>query len=100
MATKHVIAYVMHETELDAAAAALDNAQATESYVIGDVDDEGIEELRRRGLVVDELAAPGRPTTAAMARGTLAARRGGESWRAGDDSDVPPRSPTCRRSGW
>ena len=78
MATKRVIAYVMHETELDAAAAALDNAQVTESYVIGDVDDEGIEELRQSGLVVDELAAPARPTTAAMARGTLAAQRGAD----------------------
>ena len=67
MATKHVIAYAMHETELAAAGPIVENAQWTASYVIGDVDEDRIEELERAGLVVDEVAPAGRPTTAAMA---------------------------------
>ena len=50
MATKHVIAYAMHETELAAAGPIVENAQWTESYVIGDVDEDRIEELERAGL--------------------------------------------------
>jgi hypothetical protein len=39
METKHVIAYVMHETERDLAAQLVENAEVTDSYVIGDIDD-------------------------------------------------------------
>jgi serine protease AprX len=97
MGTKHVIAYAMHETELAAAAPIVENAQWTASYVIGDVDEDRIEELEQAGLVVDEVAPAGRPTTAAMARGTLAAETGVEGWRAGDDDEIAqpePGSPT------
>ncbi|HET6729407.1 MAG TPA: S8 family serine peptidase, partial [Jiangellaceae bacterium] len=87
----------MHETELAAAGPIVENAQWTASYVIGDVDEDRIEELERAGLVVDEVAPAGRPTTAAMARGTLAAETGVEGWRAGDDDQIAqpePGSPT------
>jgi serine protease AprX len=93
MATKHVIAYVMHENEMGAALDALENAQATPSYVIGDIDEERVAELERQGVVVDELASAERPATAAIARGTMASRTGVESWRAGDDADAPPPEP-------
>ncbi|HET6752562.1 MAG TPA: S8 family serine peptidase [Jiangellaceae bacterium] len=97
MGTKHVIAYAMHETELAAAGPIVENAQWTASYVIGDVDEDRIEELEQAGLVVDEVAPAGRPTTAAMARGTLAAETGVEGWRAGGDDEIAqpePGSPT------
>ena len=90
MATKHVIAYAMHETELGDAARMVENAQVTESYVIGDIDEDRIEELERAGLVVDEVAPAGRPTTAAIARGTLSAETGVDGWRAGDEDEIPP----------
>jgi serine protease AprX len=93
MGTKHVIAYAMDESERDAAAEMVDNAQVTESYVIGDIDEDRIEELERAGLVVDEVAPPGRPTTAAMARGTLSAETGIEGWRAGGEDEIPPPEP-------
>jgi serine protease AprX len=93
MATKHVIAYAMHETERDEAARLIENAQVTESYVIGDIDENRIEELERAGLVVDEVAPAGRPTTAAMARGTLSAETGVDGWRAGDEDQIPPPEP-------
>ncbi len=93
MATKHVIAYAMHETELAAAGPIVENAQWTASYVIGDVDEDRIEELEQAGLVVDEVAPAGRPTTAAMARGTLAAETGVDGWRAGDDDEIAPPEP-------
>ena len=50
--------------------------RSPDSYVIGDTDEDSIEELQRAGLVVDEVAPAGRPTTAAMARGTMSAQRG------------------------
>jgi subtilisin family serine protease len=90
MATKHVIAYAMDETERDEAARLVENAQVTESYVIGDIDEDRIEELERAGLVVDEVAPAGRPTTGAMARGTLSPETGVEGWRAGDEDEIPP----------
>jgi len=90
MGTKHVIAYAMHETELAAAGPIVENAQWTASYVIGDVDEDRIEELERAGLVVDEVAPAGRPTTAAIARGTLSAETGVDGWRAGDENEIPP----------
>jgi subtilisin family serine protease len=93
MGTKHVIAYAMHDTELDAARDVVHSALWTESYVIGDVDEDRIRELELAGLVVDEVAPPGRPTTAAMARGTLSAETGVEGWRAGGDDEVPPPDP-------
>ena len=93
MATKHVIAYAMHEAELGEAARMVENAQVTESYVIGDIDEDRIEELERAGLVVDEVAPAGRPTTAAMARGTLSAETGVDGWRAGDEDEIPPPEP-------
>ena len=93
MGTKHVIAYAMHDTERDEAARIVENAQVTESYVIGDVDEDRIGELELAGLVVDEVAPPGRPTTAAMARGTLSAETGVDGWRAGGEDEVPPPDP-------
>ncbi len=62
----------------------------TASYVIGDIDEDRIEELERAGLVVDEVAPAGRPTTAAIARGTLSAETGVDGWRAGDEDEIPP----------
>ena len=58
MGTKHVIAYALHETERNAAERLLDNTQVTDSYVIGNTDEDSIEELQRAGLVVDEWRRP------------------------------------------
>jgi subtilisin family serine protease len=90
MGTKRVIAYAMHEDELVAAGPIVENAQWTASYVIGDADEDRIEELEQAGLVVDEVAPAGRPTTAAIARGTLSAETGVDGWRAGDEDEIPP----------
>ncbi|HEY6688209.1 MAG TPA: S8 family serine peptidase [Propionibacteriaceae bacterium] len=93
MGTKHVIAYVMHETERTLAAQRVENAQVTDSYVIGDIDEDNIEELERAGLVVDELAPAGRPRTAAMARDTMSAETGVQGWQPGEDDEIPPPQP-------
>jgi serine protease AprX len=93
MATKRVIAYVMHETERELAAQQVENAQVTDSYVIGDIDEDHIEELERAGLVVDEVASAGRPRTAAMARGAVSAETGVRGWQPGDNDEIPPPQP-------
>jgi serine protease AprX len=54
MAKRHVIAYFMHETEKDAAVRRLTSAEVTDSFVIGDIEDDGIDALRREGVIVQE----------------------------------------------
>ena len=63
MATKRVIAYFMHESEEGAAKAAIQNGSATESYVIGVVDDAQLAALRQMGIVVQELDTPSEAET-------------------------------------
>lgn len=58
MAVRRVIAYAMHEEEIVAAVQVLGRARATESFVVGDIDEERFDELRGRGLVVDDLEPP------------------------------------------
>lgn len=57
MASKRVIAYFMHESEERAALDLMPNAQRTDSFVFGEVDDDKIEALKAGGLLVEELAA-------------------------------------------
>ena len=73
MAKKRVLAYFMHEHEQAAAAASLENADVTDSFVCGDIDDTKIKELEAKGLVVqmvtDEVPEP---VAEAMPRGMAA----------------------------
>ena len=55
MATKRVIAFTMHDHEQAAAAAAMPTGEATEGFVLGELDDTEIERLRGQGLVVQEV---------------------------------------------
>ena len=55
MATKRVIAFTMHDHEQAAAAAAMPAGEATEAFVLGELDDTEIERLRGQGLVVQEV---------------------------------------------
>jgi serine protease AprX len=76
MAVKRVIAHYMHETERDAALQVVQDPQATDSYVMGTLDDAQIKDLRDRGLVVQVLAETRRPAferAAAPADAPLAA---------------------------
>ncbi|MBZ0115262.1 MAG: S8 family serine peptidase [Thermoanaerobaculia bacterium] len=96
MATKRVIAYYMHEGEEAQASAALQNIERTESYVLGEVDDAGLAQLRAQGLIVQELPAqtpaetPGRSFDVAPGlRRTGQVERGAPS-AAVLASDIPP----------
>jgi subtilisin family serine protease len=92
MATKHVIAYPMHEHEWDAAAA-IQQTQVTDSFVIGNIEEKELDDLRAGGLIVDELPDAGRATTAAMARRELQAATGIEGWQPGEDLPAPIPEP-------
>ena len=75
MSTKRVIAHFMHEREEAAARSVLQNAYDTQSYVLGEVDEDAIEGLRLAGLVVQVLGEPQRPAiprAAPLARGLAA----------------------------
>jgi serine protease AprX len=66
MAKKRVIAHFMHEIEEAAALAALANAQQTESYVLGEIDEAKIAALRKKGLIVQVLEDVPEPETPGM----------------------------------
>lgn len=57
MATKRVIAYYMHESEEGLASSRMQNVERTESYVLGEIDENDIAALEQGGLVVQELPA-------------------------------------------
>jgi subtilisin family serine protease len=57
MAIKNVIAFFMHEQEQYYALKALSNAESTDSFVIGDLDESEIGPLQEKGLIVQEQPA-------------------------------------------
>jgi subtilisin family serine protease len=74
MAMKRVIAFTMHESEQAAAAAAMPAGEATEGFVLGELDDAAIDRLRAIGVIVQEVETA-RPEAAPVVpfRGTFAA---------------------------
>jgi hypothetical protein len=60
VATKRVIAYTFHENEHADVGEVLDNAVVAESYVIGDIEEAKIDDLRGVGVLVEDLSR-GRP---------------------------------------
>ena len=58
MAVKRVMAHFMHETERDFATQLVQSAHATESFVMGTIDDSQIPALESRGLIVQVLEEP------------------------------------------
>jgi subtilisin family serine protease len=55
MPVKKVIAYFMHEKEEGLVNTILSNKQNTQSYVIGDVDENGLKELQKQNIIVQVL---------------------------------------------
>ncbi|MEO6238343.1 MAG: S8 family serine peptidase [Vicinamibacterales bacterium] len=58
MADVKVIAYFMHEHEQAVAIAAVRNAQVTDSYVLGEIDEAQVPTLERAGLIVERVLPP------------------------------------------
>jgi serine protease AprX len=76
MASKRVIAYYMHEDELYAAQQAMPTAQATDSFVMGEIDEAAIGDLEDRGLIVEEMpTAPPPPPLAGLSPALETANR-------------------------
>jgi serine protease AprX len=63
MAKKQVIAFFMHETERDAANREIPSGTSTDSYVMGEIDENRINALKADGLIVQELPAAPAPAT-------------------------------------
>jgi len=68
MATAKVVAHFMHESEMVAARDRLQDAEVTDSYVIGRVDDSEIAELEQQGLIVQRLETEPQEETSARFR--------------------------------
>ena len=92
MANKRVIAYFMHEDELYAAQEAMPTAQATDSFVIGEIDESAIGDLQQRGLIVEEMpTAPPPPPLAGLSPALESANRDREM--RGIEPDFDPTRP-------
>ena len=99
MSKQRVIAFGMHETELDAANYALSEPVRSESYVIGEIEEAEIAALEQQGLVVERVEpSAGLPETPAVARRGVAAAGGG-GWSQPPRTRCPTPSPGWRRSG-
>jgi hypothetical protein len=57
MATKRIIAYFMHEAERDQARPLLQNVEETDSFLVGDIDEKSMANIKSAGLIVEELGA-------------------------------------------
>lgn len=76
MAVKRVIAYYMHEFERDTAKKLMPFAEVTDSFAIGEVDENDIPKMQDAGLIVQEQFPVPPPDQAAdSTRGIRAARR-------------------------
>ena len=82
MPKKRVLAYFMHEHEQAAAQASLENAEVTDSFVCGDIDDSKIKELEAKGLVVQMVTEEVAPPAPGPAPRGMAPMAGGSSPRA------------------
>lgn len=96
MATKRVIAYYMHEGEEAQASGRMKNVERTESYVLGEIDEADIAQLKAQGLVVQELPpetaaeTPGRTFDVAPGLKRAGAVERGVPTAAALAADVPP----------
>ena len=82
MATKRVLAHFMHEYEMAAAMGQMSAVTVTDSYLLGEIDEQDIPKLQAKGLIVQVLEEPGRseltgPPVAPGPGARLPGRRGG-----------------------
>ncbi len=63
MTKKRIIAYYLHEPEKGFALDQMPSGIATESYVVGEADDQQVADLRERGLIVQEMGEVEQPIT-------------------------------------
>ena len=91
MADVKVIAYFMHEHEQTAAASAVKNAQVTDSYVIGEIDEANVADLERAGLIVERMRQPVANPLEGLARAFEL--KGARAMRRAETAVVPMRPP-------
>lgn len=65
MAKQRVIAYFMHESEANAARPMLQNAEETESFFVGEIEESDLPAMKAAGLIVQDLSLSGEPLTEA-----------------------------------
>jgi serine protease AprX len=58
MSKKRIIAHFMHEDERNAAMNMMTNVEATESFLIGDVDENNIPAMRNKRIIIQSLDSP------------------------------------------
>ena len=63
LATKRIIVYYMHETEMNEAKSMMPQSEVTESFLLGDIDETAIPQLQQKGLIVQVLDDKPTPET-------------------------------------
>src|SRR5262245_61008673 len=89
MPKKRIIAFGLHETEIEAARQAMHGGEVTESFVLGEVDEAEIPALRARGLVIQEVEQPESPSLAGAARYAMFRAGARQRVRGGAGAPVP-----------
>lgn len=87
MASRRIIAYYMHEDEFQAARAAMPASQATDSFVMGEIDEAEIGDLEARGLIVQEMSDDPPPPLAGLSPALETADREFETRSLAPDLD-------------
>jgi subtilisin family serine protease len=86
MATKRVIAYFMHEAEREFARPSIQNAEVTDSFLMGDIDENLIPNIQNAGLVVEEVT----PGPGLQSLPTFEAVHGASKTRLLSDRGIAP----------
>ncbi len=70
MGKKRIIAYFMHEAELAEASKHMSNVEATDSFLLGDIEESDIGQIQAKGVIWQEVPSPAsqETPTAEMAR--------------------------------
>ncbi len=101
MAMRKVLAHYMHEEELAAAQQAMPGGTTTESYVFGDIEEQDIQKLRDRGLIVQDVgpaeASKGTGGGGDLSRGAAGLDFSVEAAAPAFDAGASPASPGYNR---
>ena len=91
MSKKRIMAYFLHEEEMGFALDQMPAGIATESYVLGEADDNQISALKDRGLIVESIGEVGTPSAPPVFEALHGTAR---SSVMRDGTPVAPRAPS------
>lgn len=94
MTRKRIMAHFMDERERDAARQKMTQVEETESYLLGEIDEDDIPDLEQQGLIVQIVEEEGKPETPGGESVPIPGiRRRGLRWERNPGADEQPNNP-------